>query len=51
MPALRLLAVFALAFAAEAARAKMPAAIAAPDATPVVTLHAEGAPVFLRKGG
>ena len=45
-PVLRLLAVFALAFAAEAARAEMPAAIAAPDATPVVTLHAEGAQLY-----
>src|SRR5271169_2073033 len=45
-PVLRLLAVFALAFAAEATRAEMPAAIAAPDATPVVTLHAEGAQLY-----
>src|SRR5271156_6409790 len=45
-PVLRLLAVFALAFAAEAARAEMPAAIAAPDATRVVTLHAEGAQLY-----
>jgi Protein of unknown function (DUF3455) len=44
--ALRLLAVFALAFAAEAARAEMPAAVAAPEAKPVVTLHAEGAQLY-----
>lgn len=30
----------------EAAPAPMPAAIAAPDATPVVTLHAEGAQIY-----
>jgi hypothetical protein len=45
-PVLRLLAVFALAFAAEATRAEMPAAIAAPEATPIVTLHAEGAQLY-----
>ena len=45
-PALRLFAVFALAFAASAARAEMPATIAAPDATPVVTLHAVGAQLY-----
>jgi Protein of unknown function (DUF3455) len=31
---------------ADAAVAQMPAAIAAPDATPVVTLHAEGAQIY-----
>jgi Protein of unknown function (DUF3455) len=45
-PALRLFAVFALAFGAEAARAEMPATIAAPEATPIVTLHAEGAQLY-----
>jgi Protein of unknown function (DUF3455) len=43
---LLLLAVVALAAQAERAPAQMPAAIAAPDATPVVTLHAEGAQIY-----
>jgi len=36
----------ALAALAGPARAQMPAAVAAPDATPVVTLHAEGAQIY-----
>jgi hypothetical protein len=38
--------VVALAFGADGALAQMPAAIAAPDAAPVVTLHAEGAQIY-----
>ena len=49
---LRLLAGFVLAVSAEAAqRAQIPAAIAAPEATPVVTLHAEGAQLYECKAG
>ena len=36
----------AFAIGADTALAEMPAAIAAPDATPVVTLHAEGAQIY-----
>jgi hypothetical protein len=44
--ALRLLAGFVLAVSAGAAQAEIPASIAAPEATPVVTLHAEGAQLY-----
>ncbi len=36
---------------ADAALAQMPAAIAAPDATPIVTLHAAGAQIYQCKAG
>jgi hypothetical protein len=36
---------------AQGARAQMPAAIAAPDATPVATFHAEGAQIYECKAG
>jgi hypothetical protein len=39
-------AIAVLAIGVEPAPAQMPAAIAAPDATPVVTLHAEGAQIY-----
>jgi Protein of unknown function (DUF3455) len=35
----------------DAALAQMPAAIAAPEATPIVTLHAEGAQIYQCKAG
>ena len=37
--------------AADTAMAQMPAAIAAPDAKPIVTLHAEGAQIYQCKAG
>jgi hypothetical protein len=40
-----------LALGADGALAEMPAAIAAPDAAPVVTLHAEGAQIYECKTG
>ncbi len=48
---LPLIAIVALIAAADAARAQMPAAIAAPDAKPIVTLHAEGAQIYQCKAG
>jgi hypothetical protein len=41
-----LVSVLALALSAKAGHAEIPAAIAAPEATPVVTLHAEGAQLY-----
>ncbi len=35
----------------DAALAQMPAAIAAPDATPIITLHAVGAQIYQCKAG
>ena len=45
------LALLALLARVGVARAEMPAAIAAPDETPVVTLHAEGAQIYECKAG
>jgi hypothetical protein len=50
-PALVLFAATALALPADAAPAQIPAEIAAPDAAPVVTLHAEGAQLYECKTG
>jgi len=49
--ALLLLPLAVLVVQADAAPAQMPAAIAAPDATPIVTLHAEGAQIYQCKAG
>ena len=49
--ALPLLAIVALVAAADTALAQMPAAIAAPDAKPIVALHAEGAQIYQCKAG
>ncbi len=49
--ALLLLPLALLVVQANAALAQMPAAIAAPDATPIVTLHAVGAQVYQCKAG
>ena len=48
---LPLLAIVLLIAAPDTARAQMPAAIAAPDAKPIVTLHAEGAQIYQCKAG
>ena len=49
--ALLLLPLAMLVVQADAALAQMPAAIAAPDATPIVTLHAAGAQIYQCKAG
>jgi hypothetical protein len=49
--ALLLLAIALLVVQADAALGQMPAAIAAPDATPIVTVHAEGAQIYQCKAG
>ena len=49
--ALLLLPLALLVVQADAALAQMPAAIAAPDATPIVTLHAAGAQIYQCKAG
>ena len=51
LEALPLIAIVALIAAADTARAQMPAAIAAPNAKPIVTLHAEGAQIYQCKAG
>jgi hypothetical protein len=51
LQALPLIAVVGLIIVADTAVAQMPAAIAAPDAKPVVTLHAEGAQIYQCKAG
>jgi hypothetical protein len=51
LEALPLLAIVALIAAPDNARAQMPGAIAAPDAKPIVTLHAEGAQIYQCKAG
>ena len=51
LEALPLIAIVALIAAADTARAQMPAAIAAPNAKPIVTLHAEGGQIYQCKAG
>ena len=51
MPHLLILVVLGAAFPAGGASAQMPAAIAAPGATPVATFHAEGAQIYECKAG
>ncbi len=51
LPALLLLPLALLVAQADGVVAQIPAAIAAPDATPMVTLHAEGAQIYQCKAG